>query len=177
MSPKLATQRASEILVPVVKRERLPRVHRITRSFENCCGIRRCDPHWMSIPRRSRRPNMQRRQQCCHWVFRLKLFSGEFACAHGIWEHQNLGTIRSDMWLRFVSNEVRRHRLISISYISLLPCHGRGRRFESLRPGHIRNDLQRLWQSTEETKGTLSGSSSVFRPSRGTARAVGFLGS
>jgi hypothetical protein len=28
------------------------------------------------------------------------------------------------MGLRFVSNDVRRHRLISISYISLLPCHG-----------------------------------------------------
>ena len=29
------------------------------------------------------------------------------------------------------SNNVRRHRLISISYLSLLPCHGRGREFES----------------------------------------------
>jgi hypothetical protein len=28
------------------------------------------------------------------------------------------------MQFRFVSNDVRRHRLISISYISLLPCHG-----------------------------------------------------
>ena len=34
------------------------------------------------------------------------------------------GTIRSDMRLRLVSNDVRRHRLISISYISLFPCHG-----------------------------------------------------
>jgi hypothetical protein len=34
------------------------------------------------------------------------------------------GTIRSDMRHRFVSNDVRRHRLISISYISLLPRHG-----------------------------------------------------
>jgi len=34
------------------------------------------------------------------------------------------GTIRGDMRLRFVSNDVRRHRLMSISYISLLPCHG-----------------------------------------------------
>src|SRR5437899_1674429 len=33
------------------------------------------------------------------------------------------GTIRSDERLLVVSNEVRRHRLISISYISLLPCH------------------------------------------------------
>ena len=30
------------------------------------------------------------------------------------------------MRLRLVSNDVRRHRLISSSYISLLPCHGRG---------------------------------------------------
>jgi hypothetical protein len=28
--------------------------------------------------------------------------------------------------LLVASNEVRRHRLISISYISLLPCHRRG---------------------------------------------------
>ena len=34
------------------------------------------------------------------------------------------GTIRSDVWLPFVSNEVRRHRLISISYISQILCHG-----------------------------------------------------
>ncbi len=52
----------------------------------------------------------------------------KFACAHGIWESSKSGdvkgTIRSDMWLRFVPNDVRRHRLISSSYISLLPCHG-----------------------------------------------------
>jgi hypothetical protein len=33
-----------------------------------------------------------------------------------------------------VSRDVRRHRLISISYMSLLPCHGRGYGFESPRP-------------------------------------------
>jgi hypothetical protein len=33
--------------------------------------------------------------------------------------------IRTDMRLLFVSNEVRRHRLISISYISLLPCQAK----------------------------------------------------
>jgi hypothetical protein len=33
------------------------------------------------------------------------------------------GTIRSDAPFLFASNDVRRHRLISISYISLLPCH------------------------------------------------------
>ena len=31
------------------------------------------------------------------------------------------------MRVRFVSNDVRRHRLISISYLSLLPCHGKAR--------------------------------------------------
>ena len=35
-----------------------------------------------------------------------------------------------------VSKDVRRHRLISISYISLGRCHGRGRGFESRRPRH-----------------------------------------
>src|SRR6266705_3131333 len=44
-----------------------------SKSCRSCCGIQRCDPHWMSIPRRSRRPNMQRRQPCCHWFFRMKL--------------------------------------------------------------------------------------------------------
>ena len=34
------------------------------------------------------------------------------------------GTIRRDVRLLVVSIDVRRHRLISISYISLLPCHG-----------------------------------------------------
>ena len=36
----------------------------------------------------------------------------------------------------FLSNDVRRHRLMSVSYIALLPCHGRGRGFESRRPRH-----------------------------------------
>ena len=44
-----------------------------SKSCRSCCGIQRCDPHWMSIPRRSRRPNVQRRQPCCHWFFRMKL--------------------------------------------------------------------------------------------------------
>jgi hypothetical protein len=35
-----------------------------------------------------------------------------------------------------VSNRVRQHRLISVSYSTLLPCHGRGRGFESRRPRH-----------------------------------------
>ena len=37
------------------------------------------------------------------------------------------GTIPGAVRYHFVSDDVRRHRLISISYISLLPCHSRGR--------------------------------------------------
>src|SRR6266568_4558810 len=48
----------------------------------------------------------------------------------------NKGTIRSDIWYLVVSKDVRRHRLISISYISQWRCHGRGREFESRRPRH-----------------------------------------
>jgi len=47
------------------------------------------------------------------------------------------GTIRNDMQYLMVSRDVRRHRLISISYISLLPCHGRGRGFEFRCPRHF----------------------------------------
>src|SRR5207249_4309008 len=49
----------------------------------------------------------------------------------------NKGTIRSDIRYHVVSKDVRRHRLISISYITTLPCHGRGREFESRRPRHF----------------------------------------
>src|SRR5258708_14768124 len=48
----------------------------------------------------------------------------------------NKGTIRSDIWYLVVSKDVRRHRLISIDYITALLCHGRGREFESRRPRH-----------------------------------------
>jgi len=48
----------------------------------------------------------------------------------------NKGTIRSDIRYLVVSKDVRRHRLISISYISHGRCHGRGRGFESRRPRH-----------------------------------------
>ncbi len=51
------------------------------------------------------------------------------------------GTITDAVPYHIVPNEVRRHRLISISYMSLLPCHGRGREFESRRPRHILGDL------------------------------------
>jgi hypothetical protein len=54
-----------------------------------------------------------------------------------VWAEQNLisrdksgdvkGTIRNDLRYHFAPNDVRRHRLISISYISLLPCHGTAR--------------------------------------------------
>src|SRR6266568_7335183 len=46
----------------------------------------------------------------------------------------NKGTIRSDIWYLVVSKDVRRHRLISISYISHGRCHGRGQEFESRCP-------------------------------------------
>src|ERR1700726_3179663 len=48
----------------------------------------------------------------------------------------NKGTIRSDIRYLVVSKDVRRHRLISSDYITTLPCHGRGREFESRRPRH-----------------------------------------
>jgi hypothetical protein len=63
--------------------------------------------------------------------------------------------------LLVVSNEVRRHRLISISYISLLPCHGRGRGFESRRPRHIAKPWARVCNSygtqvrTQTARGAL----------------------
>ena len=49
----------------------------------------------------------------------------------------NKGTIRGDKLYLVVSTDVRRHRLISISYINPWRCHGRGREFESRRPRHF----------------------------------------
>src|ERR1700686_3528921 len=49
----------------------------------------------------------------------------------------NKGTIRSDMRSLVVPMSVRRHRLISIDYMTALRCHGRGREFESRRPRHF----------------------------------------
>jgi len=45
------------------------------------------------------------------------------------------GTIRSDVRCLPVSTDVRRHRLISISYISLLPCHRTARGYGREREG------------------------------------------
>jgi len=42
-----------------------------SRSCRSCCVTQRCDPHWMCIRRRSRRPNMQLRKPCSHWFFRM----------------------------------------------------------------------------------------------------------
>ena len=47
----------------------------------------------------------------------------------------NKGTIRSDLRYLVVSTDVRRHRLISIDYITVLPCHGRYRRHATLGAG------------------------------------------
>ena len=58
----------------------------------------------------------------------------------------NKGTIRSDIRYLGVSKDVRRHRLISSDYITTLPCHGRGRKFESRRPRHIFKELGHVWK-------------------------------
>jgi hypothetical protein len=62
----------------------------------------------------------------------------------------NKGTIKSDIRYLVVSKDVRRHRLISISYISLRRCHGRGREFESRRPRH---SFQKSCTKFNETNG------------------------
>jgi hypothetical protein len=62
-----------------------------SKSCRSCCGIQRCDPHWMSTPRRLRPPNMQRRQPCSHWCSRLK--PGELRS----WRH--LPTLQRDKTL------------------------------------------------------------------------------
>src|SRR4030095_16013388 len=45
------------------------------------------------------------------------------------------GTITNALRYHFVPNDVRRHRLISISYVSLLPSHGRARWYGRERAG------------------------------------------
>jgi hypothetical protein len=49
----------------------------------------------------------------------------------------NKRTIRGDLRYLVVSRDVRRHQLISISYISNERCHGRGRESESRRPRYF----------------------------------------
>jgi hypothetical protein len=65
----------------------------------------------------------------------------------------NKGTIRSDVRYRKVSKDVRRHRLISSDYIKTLPCHGRGREFESRRPRHsFQRSCFNFGQTIEDAK-------------------------
>ena len=64
-------------------------------------------------------------------------------------ELQFLGTLKGQYYfLRalFLPNCACRHRSISISYDSSLPCHGRGRGFESRRPRHFFQSIARNWQ-------------------------------
>src|SRR3954453_13154743 len=56
------------------------------------------------------------------------------------------GTLSDTLGYHLVLSDVRRHRLISISYVTLLPCHGRGRGFESRRPRHLPNGDSRFPQ-------------------------------
>src|SRR6202790_4598980 len=69
------------------------------------------------------------------------------------------GTIRSDIRYLVVSKDVRRHRLISISYISHGRCHGRGREFESRRPCHSFPMLTRKVPSTVGIQNMFAGCS------------------
>jgi len=75
------------------------------------------------------------------------------------------GMIRSAVRLPCTSTDVRRHRLISISYISLLPCHGRGRGFESRRPRHsFQNTWKRLVLKTSTHNSTHKASARLHSP-------------
>src|ERR1700687_3732503 len=84
----------------------------------------------------------------------------------------NKGTIREDIRYLEVSEDVRRHRLISIDYVTTLPCHGRGRGFESRRPRH---SLQKSCTNFDETN-LFSSIRAVFNVERWTSHnhAVGF---
>jgi len=65
------------------------------------------------------------------------------------------GTIRRVMRRLLVSTDVRRHRLISISYISQI-CHGRGRGFESRRPRHsYQKSCLDFFETNEGAKGCI----------------------
>src|SRR6266853_5068183 len=64
----------------------------------------------------------------------------------------NKGTIRSDNWCLVVSKDVRRHRLISIGYISHGRRHGRGCEFESRRPRHHSKEVKNRWRFPHRCK-------------------------
>src|SRR5258706_13671133 len=55
------------------------------------------------------------------------------------------GTITDAVPCHFVPNDVRRHRLISISYISLLPCHGSVHGGESADHRSFRHSGNKTW--------------------------------
>ena len=71
------------------------------------------------------------------------LRAGYLACI--VESGDNKGTISVAKPRLKASNSVRQHRVISISYKSVPPCHGRGRGFESRRPRHF------LSSTSEET--------------------------
>jgi hypothetical protein len=45
------------------------------------------------------------------------------------------GTIRNDLQYAFIPGNVRRHRLISVTDLSLLPCHGTAKWYGREREG------------------------------------------
>src|SRR6266480_7371492 len=81
----------------------------------------------------------------------------------------NKGTIRGDPRYLVASKGVRRHRLISISYISHGRCHGRGREFESRRPRHLFKHLQ---QTQKKIWGRARFTVSPLAPNQGWQRAA-----
>jgi len=76
----------------------------------------------------------------------------------------NKGTIRSGKWHLVVSRDVRQHRLISTDYITSLPCHGRGREFESRRPRHsFQKSCFDFVETNEGAKGHVCPFCTLFR--------------
>src|SRR5258708_37481612 len=107
-------------------------------------------PSWPGVIHSNKGRIHLRRPTCDILKFRLRRSGGPYipdgnpeVTLKWVWEFSNSaksgynkGTIRSDIRYLVVSKDVRRHRLISINYITMLPCHGRGRGFESRRPRH-----------------------------------------